>query len=170
MVESCKLSLRTLKLARCTNVDDQALDVISRRCVGLRALDLNGCTKVTDQGIKNLARLRTVQSLGLSATQLTDDGCMFVAEQAITRTLGELAISNCAKVSDVGATALISSCKHLKMFMHHVRTHHHARLVHAQRPHPRTQQLLQLLSCWWLVLVAGAGGWCWCCGLLCAES
>ena len=64
--------------------------------------------------------MRTVQSLGLSQTQFTDEGCRFVAEQPISRTLGELAISNCAEVSDVGAMALISSCRHLKMFMHQV--------------------------------------------------
>lgn len=72
LVEGCPL-LETLVFKNCEQIDDQALEYISK-LPKLRQLALTNCAKVTDKGMisLDLTRQKHLQKLYLSGTQLKD--------------------------------------------------------------------------------------------------
>lgn len=125
--------LQTLNLHGCTELDDQAAEIISR-CVSLKTLYL-GQTHITDAGVARLARLPDVEklslnynerltcsgvasfrghprlrSLWLESTALTDEALAVVASLPA---LDELSIRDCHQLTDRSIDTL-AQCRKLK--------------------------------------------------------
>ena len=70
LFQSCKL-LRTVQLRRCSQVNDDCVEVLAMNCPHLSSLNISGCTEVTDQALEYLSvNCRTIQSLDLSRTKV----------------------------------------------------------------------------------------------------
>ncbi|MHC4513315.1 MAG: hypothetical protein ACYS5W_06410 [Planctomycetota bacterium] len=70
--------LRHLYLARCKQIDDKALEVISAYG-GLFELDLQGCSAITAAGLDHLTKLHNLKRLHLNQVKITAKGCKHVA-------------------------------------------------------------------------------------------
>jgi hypothetical protein len=67
--------LRHLRLAHCSNIEDESLRVLPRYVSGLEKLNLDFCEKVTDFGLEiSLSKLMCLTDLSLSHTKVTKAG------------------------------------------------------------------------------------------------
>eukprot|EP00041_Stephanoeca_diplocostata_P029557 m.876855 g.876855 ORF g.876855 m.876855 type:complete len:219 (-) comp23580_c0_seq23:4438-5094(-) len=101
--------LDVVKLHRCVQVDDSVFRTISATCPRLRHLELGACDAITDEAVAGIAQLKNLVSLGLNETQLTDEGCAFLARGCSKQSLRELNVSKC-RVTDTGLCEIIASC------------------------------------------------------------
>ena len=98
--------LRELDLGFCAAVGDGALAAIARGCASLRNVDLTACAAVSDAGVRSLALRKSLQSLSLELTSVTDAGV-----QAAVRGLPRLRCLNlggCRHLSNVGVQIVAS--------------------------------------------------------------
>lgn len=104
--------LRSLKLAKVGGFTEFGLEAIAKGCQQLVALDLTKCVHLTDAGVTALAKLPKLSTLNMLGCRLvTDDGLCALA--AGCEGLKVLLLKLCIGVSDVGATAVASSCLQL---------------------------------------------------------
>jgi hypothetical protein len=141
---SVSQSLTSLDLKGChKNVTDQGLTAI-QGLQKLRLLDVSGCELVSDVGIaRGLAKMKFLEHVGLSDTQVTDYGCSLLA--TATPLLRVVEIEYC-KITDTGADALVR----LKR-LHEVRAFGSSMTAQgAQVVSEKTGAVVSLRKpCWW---------------------
>ena len=104
--------LRSLDVSAVTSkkwVDDEAVDLLTRRCGSLARLNLFGCWLVTDAALRSIGlRLATtLQFLNLgSCTAVTDEGL----KQLVCPVLQELNLWRLEFVTDRGLSAIADKC------------------------------------------------------------
>jgi F-box domain len=98
-------SLTALDLKGChRNVTDQGLAAL-KGLTKLQLLDVSGCELVSDLGVaRGLAKMKSLEQLGLSDTQVSDYCCSLLATAAPL--LRVVHIEHCLKITDTGADAL----------------------------------------------------------------
>ncbi|XP_050365290.1 F-box protein At3g58530-like [Argentina anserina] len=114
MITSSAHNLTHLDLGECSLVSDKALEAIGYSSCPIRVLSLRLCSKITDAGLKFLADgpcSKTIQQLKLlGCTKITGAGVWHLSKMHV---LEELDLAMCIKVTDVGGVA-ISSIQNLK--------------------------------------------------------
>ena len=95
-----------------TNLSNEGLTHIGRKCAALHTLIIEGCSLVTDAGIKALVSgCVKLATLDLSETKVTNKGLEYIARKCSELT--SLGLCKCSKVSDDGVKALALKCSKL---------------------------------------------------------
>ncbi|CAK8677399.1 unnamed protein product [Clavelina lepadiformis] len=122
--------IETLNLSGCSNVDDQAMQVVSK-FEHLQILNISECSKVTDEGVNFIADMpcQILQFLSYDVQQISDRlECLYLQRATIISTqainhlfqkkprlnLTELSICFTVAVRDETVDAISSGCPHLE--------------------------------------------------------
>ena len=105
----CREVCRSVDLAKCKLITDDALLSLGSCCPNLRSVTIDSCDKVTDVGLLALLQgCRRVHTLDLRATAITDDGLRGVAEHCTQLT--SLDLHGCKRVTDEGVRLVAHAC------------------------------------------------------------
>lgn len=139
----CSSSLKTLRMQDCYKVGDESILFLAKYCNNLETLILGGCRDITNDAIKSLARScqRSLKNLGMDwclnigdssisyvlchceNLEALDIGCCDEVSDAafaglsskdVIRPFKVLKMSNCPKITVVGISAVVASCKNLE--------------------------------------------------------
>ena len=107
-------AIASLTTARCGGVTDKGIEVFARKKgPALRALHVSGCKSVSDDGVEFVAKhCSSLRSIDLSGCPRVRDRSVF-AISALTG-LQDIALDDCAEVSDDAARQLFTSVTQLK--------------------------------------------------------
>jgi hypothetical protein len=92
---------------------DDLLEDLSRRARTLTALSLSGCRRITDAGVRQLARIPSLQHLDLSGTGVTDAGVQVLRDLPRLRTLS--LAWNRLTAAGIGVLAHCDELQHLNL-------------------------------------------------------
>ena len=93
--------LKTLSLAKCFQLEDDALNLILQGAQGLAELNLKGCRKLSDGSFKELGkRAPHLKKLILSRTSISDGGLVDMCFKC--QELTELELDHCLNITESG--------------------------------------------------------------------
>ncbi|XP_058729679.1 uncharacterized protein LOC131601803 [Vicia villosa] len=103
-------NLQLLVLSYCTNISEQGIFHILRRCCKIKHLNLSGCLRVKLLGMN--FETPKLEVLNLSRTHV-DDETLFVISKSC-RTLLQLLLEHCNDVTDKGVKHVLENCSQLR--------------------------------------------------------
>ena len=106
--------LKSLNLEKCSQLENDALNLILQGAGGLTELNLHGCRKLTDGSFYELGK-RTPQlmKLGLSRTVIADGALADISFKC--QGLTELELDHCLNITEAGLFDCIRNAKQLKI-------------------------------------------------------
>lgn len=112
------LQLETLSLAGCVKLINRDLEVVSTNCCQLTWLDISGSPNVGAIGLRAIAQNCTsLAYLNLAACQRVGDNAVSALTSAgargLTKSLRELSLENCARITENGVEQLVAKCCNL---------------------------------------------------------
>lgn len=135
--------LRELRIENCSQITNNALFHIGKRCHLLRVLSLDHCSKINDTGILELAKNTQLQSIRIAHNfQVSDRGLEALISAA--RNLTTLELCNCPKLSDKAVAAVYEAVVSWGR-KRNVESHALTRLVLTENPN-FTAHMMVLLS------------------------
>ncbi|KAH3726036.1 protein AMN1 homolog [Dreissena polymorpha] len=119
-VARCCPHLQTVYLRRCSNVSDQAIETIARCCPQLRLLNVSDCRDLTSRAFEALGEhSKFLRGVNASHTQICDSGVLKMVSGPCGKTLRELDISGCERVTDDAVEAVLQFCPQIDIFLFH---------------------------------------------------
>ncbi|XP_034250527.1 protein AMN1 homolog [Thrips palmi] len=110
--------LKILYLRRCPGVTDDVIKAIAESCPNLTELDVGGCHAITDAAPVALTRTLThLTSLNLSGTQVGDEGLLELVQGNCGKSLTELNINHCMKVTDFSIQCIAQNCRNMSILV-----------------------------------------------------
>eukprot|EP00803_Ostreobium_quekettii_P010600 evm.model.scf_1505.3 EVM.evm.TU.scf_1505.3 scf_1505:14095-15887(+) len=98
----CHTGLTRLSLRGCLTLTDEGLAGL-KPFVSLTSLSLAGCKSLGIDGVRHVAALPRLRRLDLGQCASISDNCLWVLRtEGLPRTLQELGLANCSRVTDAG--------------------------------------------------------------------
>jgi hypothetical protein len=96
-------SLTLLDLSKCSNIDDDLINIISQTNPSLRRLTLRECRGVTNRSAPHLAHLTQLDCLDLTHTKFSNSGLKYLSTLT---SLQSLVLQRCTTINDTGIPAI----------------------------------------------------------------
>lgn len=111
-------ALKVLYMRRCPGVSDDVIEAIAKSCPNLTELDVGGCHAITDAAPLALTRtLKCLTSLNLSGTQVGDEGLLQLVQGNCGKSLTELNINHCMRVTDFSIQCIAQNCRNMSILV-----------------------------------------------------
>ncbi|XP_042500097.1 F-box/LRR-repeat protein 4-like [Macadamia integrifolia] len=114
LVDGCR-HIKVLDVNKCSNIGDIGIISVSKACSSLRALKLLDCYKVGDDSIFSLAHCcKNLETLVIGGCRNISNESIKSLASACHRSLKNLRMDWCLKISDSSLSCVLSKCKNLE--------------------------------------------------------
>ncbi len=88
-------------------IGDDGIEMITTNLLGLTKLDISCCQEITDVGLEKIAKLKNLNYLNLSNTNLSDKALTIIASSL--KKLSFIDFTNCENITDEGVKSFVTS-------------------------------------------------------------
>ncbi|KAL6077083.1 hypothetical protein QOT17_002390 [Balamuthia mandrillaris] len=113
--KSAFLTIESLDLSRCVNLEDSGVRSLAYSCPNLRVLNLSSCEEITDEGVIHLARCcPRLRKVDFSKCRNLGDAAIIEIARCSKQNLKKVGLYNCINITDEAVAALAQHCPRLR--------------------------------------------------------